>query len=293
MNVAAFVLVLLSACLHVGWNALVKTCADKASFAWSTALVSAAVLVPVFALSRAFTPGPLPVEAVGWAALSALFEAGYVVLLFGAYGRADLSLVYPLSRGMAPLVAAAVGGALLDDRISGWGAAAVVLVAAGVAVVSFSAPGRAAARRGAGSGVLLAVGAGCLIASYQIVDRRAMRAALAPSPVEYLCLMHAFLAAYVSAWAGLVGIGRARLLASWRKDRRDALLVGIFTPLAYLLIILALRQANVIHVAAARNVGVLLSMGVGAMLLRERVGLGRILGALLISSGLVGLVFLR
>jgi drug/metabolite transporter (DMT)-like permease len=293
MTLATLALVFLSACLHVTWNTLVKTSADKASFAWTTSLVSGAVLVPVFALSRALAPGPLPPEAFGWAALSGLFEAGYVVLLFGAYGRADLSLVYPLSRGMAPLVTVSLGGALLGDRISGWSGAAVGLVVAGVAVVSFSRP-----RRGAGpprglTGVLLAAGAGCLIASYQMVDRRAMRAAAPPSPVEYLCLMHAFLAAYVSAWAGLAGIGKARLLSEWAANRRGVLLVGTFTPLAYLLIVLALREANVTYVAAARNVGVLLSLAVGALLLRERVGPARLLGGTLILCGLVGLVVVR
>jgi len=293
MNATAFALVFLSACLHVAWNTLVKTSADKASFAWTTSLVSVAVLVPVFAFSRALAPGPLPPEAVGWAALSGLFEAGYVVLLFGAYGRADLSLVYPLSRGMAPLVTVAAGGALLGDRISAWGAVAVVLIAAGVAIVSFSGPRRAEERPRVGTGVLLAAGAGCLIASYQIVDRRAMRAPALVSAVEYLCLMHAFLAAYVSVWAGLAGIARARLLSEWKANRRSALLVGTFTPLAYLLIVLALRDANVTYVAAARNVGVLLSMGVGALLLRETVGAARLLGVTLTLCGLVGLVLVR
>jgi drug/metabolite transporter (DMT)-like permease len=293
MTVASFALVFLSACLHVFWNTLVKTCADKASFAWTTAVVSSAALAPVFALSRVFAPGPLPLEAFGWAALSGLFEAAYVVLLFGAYEKADLSLVYPLSRGVAPLVTVSVGGALLGDWISWWSAAAVGLVVAGVAIVSFSAPRRSeGAERGMG-GVLLAVCAGCLIASYQMVDRRAMRAVAPPRPVEYLFLMHLFLAAYLSAWAGLARIGKARLLSEWGANRRDVLLVGTFTPLAYLLIVLALRQGNVTYVAAARNVGVLLSMGAGAVLLREKVGPARLLGAALTLCGLVGLVLVR
>lgn len=293
MTVAAFALVFLSACLHVAWNALVKVCADKASFAWATSLVSAAFLVPVFAAARSVAPGPLAPEILGWAALSGLFEAGYVVLLFGAYGKSDLSLVYPLSRGVAPLVTVAVGGALLGDAISGWGAAAVLVVATGVAIVSFSPEAGARGRPRPGGGVLLAAGAGCLIASYQMVDRRAMRAALPPSPVEYLCLMHAFLAAYVSVWAGLAGIGRERLRAVWSTNRRGALLVGTFTPVAYLLVVLALREANVTYVAAARNVGVLLSVAVGALLLRERVGPARLLGGAVTLCGLVGLVLAR
>lgn len=293
MTVPAFALVFLSACLHVTWNAFAKTCADKASLAWSASVVSGAVLAPVLALSRALAPGPLPAEAVGWAALSGLLEAGYVVLLFGAYGRSDLSLVYPLSRGMAPLVTVAVGGALLGDRVSGWSGAAVALVVAGVTIVSFSTPRRRGEPPRGLAGVLLAAGAGCLIASYQLVDRRAMRAATPPSPLEYLCLMHLFLATYLSAWAGLAGIGRARLLSEWAANRRGVLLVGTFTPLAYLLVVLALREANVTYVAAARNVGVLLSMGVGALLLRERVGPARLLGGLLTLGGLVGLVLSR
>ena len=113
MTFFVFVLVLLSASLHVLWNTLVKQSEDKPSFAVLTTLMATLALVPVFIASRVVQPGPLSPAAWSWAALSGLLEALYLVLLFGAYGRADLSVVYPLSRGVAPLVTLVLGGRLL------------------------------------------------------------------------------------------------------------------------------------------------------------------------------------
>ena len=104
MPVAVFLLVFASAALHVLWNALVKTCENKASFAWLTCLVSVVVSLPVFLVCRATSPGALHAEVWALAALSGLVEAIYIVFLYKAYEWTDLSVVYPLSRGLAPLV---------------------------------------------------------------------------------------------------------------------------------------------------------------------------------------------
>ncbi|MBU2552244.1 MAG: hypothetical protein KKB20_27785 [Proteobacteria bacterium] len=92
MSLSVFLLVLVSAFLHLAWNTCVKQAGDKVSFAWLTSLVGTTVLLPVFLgcrLGAAGVPG-VPVWAL--AALSGLFEALFVVFLFGAYDRTDLSV---------------------------------------------------------------------------------------------------------------------------------------------------------------------------------------------------------
>lgn len=289
MTFFVFVLVLLSASLHVLWNTLVKQSEDKPSFAVLTTLMATLALVPVFIASRVVQPGPLSPAAWSWAALSGLLEALYVVLLFGAYGRADLSVVYPLSRGVAPLVTLVLGGRLLGDWVSPLQGAAVFTIVAGVASVGLSSrdPARQAPNR---SGLLLSLGTGCMIAGYHLVDRRAMTMAAAPNPLEYLFLVQLFMSALVTLWFGLCLRRGRELLSEWMTNRGGVLIVGVCIPVAYFLIVLALRYGNVTHVTAGRNIGIVLSTVVGLLFLKERVGWGRIVGSLLILAGVVALV---
>jgi drug/metabolite transporter (DMT)-like permease len=289
VTLLVFFLVLLSSSVHVLWNTLVKQSEDKPSFAWLTTLVATFVLLPAFGASRWLRPGTLGPPAWGWAALSGLFEALYIVFLFGAYGRADLSVVYPLSRGVAPLVTLVLGGRLLGDSVSPVHGTAVLTIVAGVTSVAVSSrdPMRHALGR---SGLLLAFGTGCMIGGYHLVDRRAMSMAEPPSPLEYLFLVHLFMSAFITLWFGLCLRQGRELLSEWATNRLGVLMVGICIPAAYFLIVLALRYGNVTYVAAGRNIGIVLSTLVGFLFLKERASWGRMVGSLLILAGVVGLV---
>ena len=289
MTLLVFLLVLVSASIHVLWNTLVKQSDDKPSFAVLTTLTAALALLPVFIASRIVHPGPLSSAAWGWAALSGLFEALYMVLLFGAYGRADLSVVYPFSRGVAPLVTLVCGGRLLGDWVSPLQGAAVFAVVAGVASVGLSSrdPSRQRLNR---SGLLLSFATGCMSAGYHLVDRRAMTMAGAPNPLEYFFLVQCFMSALVTLWFGLFLRRGRELLSEWLTNRGGVLMVGVCIPAAYLLIVFALRYGNVTYVIAGRNIGIVLSTLVGLFVLKERVSRGRLVGSILILAGVAGLV---
>ncbi len=289
MTLTVFILVLASAGLHVFWNAFVKMCRDKVSFVWLTSVVGTLVLAPVFAISRLVQPGPLGGEVFAWAALSGLCEAAYLVQLFVAYEKADLSVVYPLSRGVAPLVTLALGGLLLGDSVALHHGVAILVVVAGVGSMSLSA-WASAPHRHTLTGVGLALAAGCLIAGYHLVDRRAMTLADKPNALEYLFLMHCVLLLFVSAWIVMSARRRKRAMSEWPANRKGVLIVGVGSTLAYFLIMVALRHGNVTHIAAGRNVGIVISTVVGSLFLRERVCWRRVLGAVLISAGVAALV---
>lgn len=291
MNYFVFSLVLLSATLHVFWNMLVKTSFDKASFAWLTTLTGTLVLLPVFIASRFLFPGSLAPEVWVWAVLSGVFEALYTVFLFTAYGKADLSLVYPLSRGIAPMVTLLLGFSISWDSVSLYQATAVGIIFAGVIGVSFSAKGRSAGKLDI-RGILFSAGTGCMIAGYHLVDRRAMSLGNPPNPLEYLFLMHLFLLAFVSLWV-CAGLKRQNhLFTEWKSNRKSVLIVGIFAPVAYLLIMVALKQGNVTGVTAGRNIGIVISTLVGALVLKEKVTGKRMAGTFVIAMGVIGLVLM-
>lgn len=302
MSLLALWLVLASAALHVFWNTLVKQCPDKVSFAWLTTVAGNLLLAPAFVLWRPYSTGSLGPEVWLWAAVSGALETVYIACLFGAYAAADLSAVYPLSRGAAPLFTLLLAGALVGDVATPLQAAGVAVVVAGTLLVGLSAWRGGGAPDISRKGLGLSLATGCAIAGYHLADRKAMGLSPAPDPLDYLFLMHLFMSLFVTLWAWRKRPGWAKLAASWletswrgdgRGARRDVVLVALFTPLSYFLIVLALREGNVIHVTAARNVGILFSTLAGALVLRERVNPARALGSTLIVVGLAGMALLQ
>lgn len=115
-----FFLVAFSASLHVLWNTLVNTCDDKLAFALLTSVISFLVLIPGYIYLRQGRDNPMEAGVWECAALSGLFEATYTILLYNAYSQEDLSVVYPLSRGIAPVFTLIFGGLIVGDSVSMW-----------------------------------------------------------------------------------------------------------------------------------------------------------------------------
>lgn len=289
MSWAVFALVTLAAAIHVAWNALVKTCGDKRAFAMLTSLVALGALVPGFLIRRLLGAPGLAAPLWAWAALSGLLEALYTLLLFRAYRGGDLSVVYPLSRGVAPVFTLILAGAWLGDTITASQGLAVAVVVLGMLGLGFSAGLRGSKRD---MGLLPALLTGLMIAGYHLVDRRAMLHGGQDAPYEYLLAVHACMAAFLALFILLPWGRSARLGAEWRSNRSGVLMVGLGTPLAYFLILLALRWGNVTLVTAGRNVGIVLSTLVGALLLKEPVGPLRWAAAGVVALGVAGLVLL-
>jgi drug/metabolite transporter (DMT)-like permease len=195
----------------------------------------------------------------------------YYLLLAYAYTHGELSVVYPVARGLAPvfvLIGAVVvtGAGTTPKQVAG-----VLLVAAGILLVR-------GVRRG--KGVAVAVTIACLIAAYTVVDKHGVVHA---SPVAYLELMTMFsgvaYTAVVVKWRG-ASVLRAEL--SWRSA-----VAGIGTFAAYGAVLGALQLASAASVAAVRESGVLVATALAAVFLRERVTEWRAAGAVLVVIGIV------
>lgn len=292
MTLFVFGLVFASAAIHVAWNAIGKRSADKVAFALATLLVSTALLAPVFVGRRLLVPGPWSTEGLVCVALSGLFEALYFSLLFSAYHHVDLSVAYPLSRGVAPVFTLVAGGLLLKDWLSLPESLAVATILVGVVAVSLSAWHREATGQ-IGLGVLFAVGTGAMIAGYHVVDRRAMTLLAKPDLYEFLFVKHVFIVIFLPLLLLLRGNGVwGRVAGEWRRSPLTVAAVGLMTPLAYFLILIALTHGNVTLVSAGRNAGIALSTLVGWLALGETVRPSRWLGVALILAGILALVLL-
>jgi drug/metabolite transporter (DMT)-like permease len=262
MPASALGLALAAAFLHALWNLLLVRARDIQA-ATAAGLCVAVVL---FAPAAAAT-WRVDADAVPWIAASAFLELVYFALLTAAYSRAELSLVYPVARGAAPVLVLA-GAAAAGHSPTALEAAGVVVVAAGIVLVR-------GIRRGQARGLLLALGIAATIAGYTLVDKEGIQEAAAIPYLE-LVLLPVALAA-----SARVGMRRTRAAIGPATAAIGAATLG-----AYALVLLALRLAPAAPVAAVRETGVVIAVGLAAVVLRERVGVGRLGGAFLVAGGI-------
>ncbi len=288
MSTLAIALVLVAAVLHAGWNVILKTSGDTLSTAMRLQAIGTAVLLPFGIVAYLSIGAPaIPPAAIGLAIVSGFLEAAYFVLLASAYRRGPLSLVYPLARGSAPLLAVVIGIVLLQERLAPLALVGVGCLLVGILLVAqpwqaFRAAG--AAHRGA-IGFALATGAS--IAAYSAVDRLGVRET---EPWIYGSIL-AVVATILTATAVICG-RRLGLLApapvratplsgdtaaaSGSGARfgglaRDAI-AGVLSLGAYLLVLLAYSFAPLATVAPLRESGIVLAAAWGAIRLKESAG---------------------
>jgi drug/metabolite transporter (DMT)-like permease len=271
MPITALAIALAAAVIHALWNLVLARSRDNQATTAVAIAIGVLVAMPFALLRWRVEPAAWP-----WIAASSVLELGYFWLLTTAYRRSELSLVYPIARGTAPvmvlIVSIALGVAFTFGQAGG-----VALVGVGVVLVR-------GIRGGAKwSDVLLALSVAAFIAGYTLVDKEGVKFA---DPVTYI-----FLILVVPAIAGLLyvasrgGWERVRAAVRW-----DAALSGIGTTVAYTLVLFALTLAPAASVAAVREVSVVFAVFLGAIFLKERVTPMRIAGAIVVFAGIALIV---
>ena len=266
MTLAALALVLGSAAVHALWNALLADADDT----YGTTAVMLVAGVVLFAPVAALTWN-VDGEAIPYVLGSGALELVYFGLLATAYARADLTFVYPVARGSAPVIVLVVSVAALGAAVSGLQAAGVLVVAAGVLLVR-------GLGRGRGADLALALAVGACIAGYTLVDDHGLEHA---DPIPYLALV--LLVAAVP-YAAVVGPTAMRAALSPR-----AVLAGAGMFLAYVLALAALQRAEAAPVAALRETSVVMAAVGAAVWGRTRVPVTRMLGAALVVAGVAAI----
>ena len=266
MSATAFALALGAAALHATWNALLARAEDV----WAATTVALLVAVALFAPVAAVT-WEVDRAAIPWIAASAALELVYFGLLAAAYQRSDLSLVYPVARGTAPVLVL-LGATLAGATLGAAQAVGVVLVGVGVVLV------RGAVGRADGRGFALSLLIGASIAGYTLVDKEGIEHA---SPIPYLVLV----LAPVGVAASLLQVARGRGAALRAAVGWSPALAGVLSFAAYGLALAALERAPAAAVAAVRETGILFAVGLGALALRERVSPERVAGASIVIAG--------
>jgi drug/metabolite transporter (DMT)-like permease len=277
MWLLSLALVLVSAALHASWNLIVKAEEDKLISAWLTVLASPLLLWP-YLVYRGLPPADAWPIFLG----SGCIHAAYNLTLVRAYEHGDLSVVYPIARGFAPVLVALVAPFALHERLSAASLAAVLVVGAGIGWLGLSA------RRGPARGQALAwaIATAACIATYSMVDKVGV---LRADPTAYAILLFAsnavVLTGYVLAHRDVKAIRDV-----CRRRAGTLALSGLCSLAAYLLVLFAMRLTQVAYVAALRESSVVIAALLGWKVLREPFGGQRIAASLVVGIGLLLLV---
>ena len=257
----AILLALAAAALHGTWNVLVKVSGDPTTTLTRATAAAALLMTPpaLVAWLIAGRPG-LTGQAALLAAVSGVLELVYVFLLSAAYRRGEVSVVYPIARGTAPLLAVLAGLGLLGERLATPQLVGVALLLGGILAVTLP--------QTSGRATLPALLTGVAIAAYTAVDRVGVRLA---APWLYGWLLVVLLAiGLVVAQRVRAGFGDRTVDARPPIAWGQAAVIGIFMWVAYLLVLAALSIAPLAIVAPVREVAVVAVAVWGVWKLRER-----------------------
>jgi uncharacterized membrane protein len=293
---AALALALGAAFMHASWNVLLAGARDSEAATAVATLCGCALLLPV-----AVATGGVSSAALPFAGTSAVLHVWYLALLARAYRDGAVSVVYPVSRGVAPVLVLVVAALGLGEEVGALGVVGVLLVAAGVLLVGVRRevpamrekldrpPGRAAVpatlpRNPHRRDLLFGLAIATTIAAYTLVDAEGVDRAKAPA---YLAIM--LTPAAIVYAAGLWASGHATAMRDALRPR--AVLTGALVVGAYGSVLAALRLADAAPVAAVRESSVVIAALLAAAFLHERVDRGRLAGAALVVAGVAAIAY--
>jgi drug/metabolite transporter (DMT)-like permease len=256
LSISVLVLVLLAAITHALWNTWLKISGDRL-----IALATLAIgwtIVGLLSLPIVGIPGR---DAWPYLLVSTFIHLSYSLTLIRAYGLADLSVTYPIARGIAPLVVTVAAVIFLDEPLGRLGFFAVCLVVIGVVWIGLPAKGQ---RR---SGLVISLITGCLIGTYTFLD--GLGGQVGGSPHAYTASLLLTTSIPLFIVTGCVHRGDCMRLARpiWAKG----MAAGVLSAIAFGIVIWAMSVAPMSLVAAVRESSVVFVALLGSVLLKERV----------------------
>lgn len=286
MTGVAVLLVLISAVAHASWNLLAKRAGNPELANWWMATSGAVIMLPT-AIVLFILDVP---DATGWAFIGGTI--GLHILYFFTLGRAyrygDLSIVYPVARGLGLTLIPILGVTMLNESVTVQAMFGIGLIFFGIIVVGYSSRSKSGRTGGIRSvitdrGVMFAVATGVLIGSYSVLDKQGVEHV---TPVLYM-----FFLTSGGSLGTLVlihrGYSRAQFTGEMRTHWRTIITGGMLQFLAYALVLSALRISQVSYVGPFRELAIGIGVVMGALILKEQVTRSRAAGAGTVALGAI------
>ncbi len=273
MSIDVLLLVLFGALLHASWNALVKSGKDKSLDAALIAAGGACCALPFLPLL------PMPnITALPFILASAVLQFVYFRLVAVAYTLGDIGLVYPLMRGVAPLLVAASSSFILGEHLSPMALTGIFVICAGIMTLAFEA------RHGGRTATIFALLNAVVIASYTFVDGVGAREA--GNAISYTLWMSLLPPVLLFSHAIYMRGGRA-VITHVRGNWWRGILGGGGSILSYGLALWAMTKAPVAIVAALRETSILFAIVISVFILKEKASIWRYVAGAVIAAGVL------
>lgn len=283
MNSVALALVLCSALIHATWNLLAKRAGGGSLFVWFFTTLSSIVLVPAAIILVVVQRQGIDASQMFFICGTSLIHLVYFIVLQRGYRTGDLSLVYPLARGLGPALATLGAVLLLGERPSLVAVAGLLLILTGILLLTT----RGSNKRTKHPPAAIFYGAltGVLIATYTVWDKYAVdRLAIPPLVLE------AFAGLGISLMLTPAAIRkRNEVRTIWRNHKMEVIGVAILAPLSYILVLTAMSFTALSYVAPCREISILFAALLASRFLGEGHTLRRMTAACLMVGGVISL----
>ena len=278
MSIFVFLTVIGAALLHASWNALIKGGADK------RVSMGAMVLghLPIALLAMVFVPLP-HLESWPYIIAGIVLHMGYQLFLLQSYKIGDLTQVYPIARGSAPLLVTLFSVFVLGVALTSLQLTAVLFI--GLGIVSLGLVRRADGVQNT-KAAILALGTGCFIAAYSVID--GLGARLAGNSLSYYSYLTIGNCSLMAVYLYATGPNTLRDIAT--KGRTAFFIGGSASFLAYALVTWAFTQAPIALVTALREVSIVFALLIGVLFLKERLNVIKVISTMFT---LLGVALLR
>jgi drug/metabolite transporter (DMT)-like permease len=268
-------LILLAAFAHAAWNALIKASGNQLL----TFTMLRAVAFVGGTVGALLVPAP---AAASWPFLlaSAIVHNAYYLLLLYSYRHGDLSLVYPIARGGAPIMVVAIAIPFAGEIPGPVGALGIALITAGIFALAFA---RGIPKGADGTAIALALGTAVSVVAYTVTDGLgARRSGNAFGYAAWLFILESLpFILFTAATRGHAFVAHAR--REWRRGISG----GLLMMLTYGLVIYAFTQGPLAYVSALRETSILFAAIIGAVVLKETFGWRRIVASAVVVAGIV------
>jgi drug/metabolite transporter (DMT)-like permease len=277
LSPTALALIAAAAVAHAAWNFFAKQARGGLPFVWLAGLCAATLYATPAALQLVIGHRSLSGAGLAFAAGSGCLHSAYFTTLQRGYAVGDLSVVYPLARGTGPALSVVAALVILGERPG-----PVALIGAALVVVAVLSLARGGHRTPTRASIVFALLTGVTIAAYTLWDAHAVDDLAQPAIAYYWCseVMRALVL------AGPALRNRTGLAIAWEHDRKAIVAVAALSPLAYILVLVALTLAPVAVVAPGREASIVIASLLGARVLGEGEVRRRLGAAVVILAGI-------
>ncbi|QQK81210.1 EamA family transporter [Salicibibacter cibi] len=274
---------MISAIIHATWNFLAKKSSGGTSFVWLYMLVSAVIYSPLVFVVILWTDVKVGWLELGLILASAILHMLYAVTLQKGYRIGDFSLIYPIARGIGPMLIAIAAFFLLGEELNGLGQIGILFIVFSVFI--FTGGLRILREKNVLPAILYGVLIGCTIASYSLLDKY----------IVSVTVIHPVLLSYGSILGQVILLipfakkHWQQVRQDWKKLKLETIGVGFLNPLAYILILIAMVTTPVSYVSPVRELSILIGAAFGVVFFKESFGRRRLIAAMIMVIGVIAI----